>query len=78
MGTFDISVCVLMFVGCVGLLLLATCHYLSCDSSCQRKYEIERFTFYSLVGEHLTFDQKSVIEVGRRQLKEEEAHLSQR
>lgn len=51
------------------------CHYLSCKALCQRRYKID--TFSSLVGEHLTFDQ-SVIQVGWRQLKEEEAHLSQR
>lgn len=45
------------------------------QSIMQIKYKID--TFISLEGEHLTFDQ-SVIQVGWRQLKEEEAHLSQR
>lgn len=79
MGTFAISVFVLIqrcstcfkFPAIWGLW----CHYLSCKALCQRRYKID--TFIGLVGEHLTFDQ-SVIQVGWRQLKEEEAHLSQR
>lgn len=73
MGTFAISVFALIR-GCSTCLGLWS-QYLSCKALCQRKYKID--TFNSLVGEHLTLDQ-SVIRVGWRQLKEEEAHLSQR